>query len=212
MLVAYATTVISGLFAWSLNPIDRAAYIAAFTLLTVSWIAMSRRGGPDSACDYLSYTWLCLTIAVIAAAVTVVHLIEGNGRAALAAGVAMVLFAGLSVPVGRFAQLIKRLPELCEGPEEQRAFGLGVSRLRTGRGPVAVIVTDRRVVMAVFRSGRPRLIAQRQLSEPGAVEVVVTGANAHVTFEDDDGAAISVLGIPRGQGLRLAAATEARGS
>jgi hypothetical protein len=206
VLLAYATAVVSAL-AWRVNVPDRAAYVATVTLATIFWVVMSRRGGPKTARDYRSYVWLAVAIAGIALALAVVQLVRGYTVAAVFRGGAAVAFVGLAAIATRLALFIKRLPQLLGGEEEQRAFGIGVSQLRDRRKSVAVVVSDERVIVAVRDGARPRLVAQRDRSAHDDVDVVVTESDAHVTLQAD-GTTISVLGIPRGQGLRLAAALE----
>jgi hypothetical protein len=101
--------------------------------------------------------------------------------------------------------LVTRLPQLLEAGEESRAFAVGITELDGRKIRVAVMVTNRRLIVAAPHGGRPRLALQRGLAGLDEIDVHPTDGVADIELQVD-GTTLAVRRVPLGQARSLAAA------
>jgi hypothetical protein len=192
----------ASLFVVPLDAADRFASLGALILMTVLALRTVRRGGPLDARDYLLGVCVGLALAAIAAALSVVHLTDDGGVAAVIWACAAIAFAGVTMWGARLALLVTRLPQLVGSDEESRAFAVGTAEFDGRQKRVAVMVTDKRVIVATPHGGRPRLALQRSLARLGEIDVHPTDGVAEIELQVDV-TSLVVRRVPLGQVRRL---------
>jgi hypothetical protein len=192
-------------FVVPLDSPDRTALLVALAVTTALRLRGVRRGGPRGAGDYLLVVWVGLAIAGVAVALGVRHLAGDHRWASVAyGGLALALLTG-SAAYARISLFLKRVAQLLEPEEVSRAVAVGITGIDGRRKRVAVMVTDRRLVVAAPGRGQPRVVSQCDLARVGEVDVRANDGFAEIELRAD-GTTFLVRRVLLGQALRLAAA------
>lgn len=200
--LAISAIAVASLWVAPLQTVDRLAWLVAFTLATVLVLRTLRRGGPRGASDYLVGVCMGAAVSGMAVALAILHLADDRGWVAGVYGCGAIALAGATVLGTRLALLVKRLPRLLDPGEQARAFAIGTTELDGRRKRVAVMMTDRRLMIAAPQGARPRLVSQLSLAGLDDIDVLHADGVADIALRAN-GASVIVRRVPVGQALNL---------
>jgi hypothetical protein len=188
---------------------DRAALLVALTATTVYRLRTVHRGGPRDVGDYLLVVWIGLAVTGMAVVLTIAHLGDNRGWATEIYGCMAIASAAGTAWAARLAWLVKRLPQLLESDEDSRAFAVGTTELGGRKKRVAVMATNKRLIIAAPHRQRPRIVSQGDLAGDDFDVRATDGVGAIKVRAD--GTTLAVRGVPHYQALNLAAVLGAGG-